>query len=52
MQTKNIKSMSRAGFIGILVTSFICLGLKGEDVYAAQQSKSLLIPGKRNIKNS
>ena len=49
MQTKNIKSMSRAGFIVILVVFFICLGLKGEDIYAAQQSKPLLIPGKRTL---
>jgi hypothetical protein len=49
MQTKNIKSMCRAGFIVIWVAFFICLGLKGEEIYAAQQSKPLLIPGKRTL---
>jgi serine/threonine-protein kinase PpkA len=49
MQTKNIKSMCRAGFIVIWVAFFICLGFVGEDIYAAQQSKPLLIPGKRTL---
>ena len=49
MQSKNMKSMSRIGFIVILVTFFICLGLMGEDIYAAKQSKPLLIPGKRTL---
>ena len=49
MQSKNMKSMSRIGFIVILVTFFVCLGLMGEDIYAAKQSKPLLIPGKRTL---
>jgi serine/threonine-protein kinase PpkA len=31
------------------MVSFICLGLIGEDIYAVQQSKPLLIPGKRTL---
>jgi serine/threonine-protein kinase PpkA len=49
MQSKNMKSMSRAGFIVIWVTFFMCLGLMGEAIYAAKQSKPLLIPGKRTL---
>jgi serine/threonine-protein kinase PpkA len=49
MQSKNIKSMSWAGLMVVLVAFFICLGLIGEHVYAAQQSKPLLIPGKRTL---
>jgi serine/threonine-protein kinase PpkA len=49
MQSKNIKFMSRAGFIVIWVTFFMCLGLMGEAIYAAKQSKPLLIPGKRTL---
>ncbi|MEE9537421.1 MAG: vWA domain-containing protein, partial [Desulfobacterales bacterium] len=49
MQSKNKKSMSRARFIVILVAYFICLGFVGENIYAVQQSKPLLIPGKRTL---
>jgi serine/threonine-protein kinase PpkA len=49
MQTQKIKSMSRTGFIFILVAFSICLGLQRKDIYAAQQSKALLIPGKRTL---
>jgi serine/threonine-protein kinase PpkA len=49
MQSKNIKTMSRAGFMTIWVAFFICLGLIGQEIYAAQQSKPLLIPGKRTL---
>jgi serine/threonine-protein kinase PpkA len=49
MRSKNIKSMSRAGFMVVWVVFFICLGLMGQQIYAARQSKPLLIPGKRTL---
>jgi serine/threonine-protein kinase PpkA len=39
MQSRNIKSIRWAGVMVILLAFFVCLGLKGEDIYAAQQSK-------------
>ncbi|MBW2705202.1 MAG: VWA domain-containing protein [Deltaproteobacteria bacterium] len=49
MQSKNTKSMSRVGFIVILGVFFICMELMGGGIYAARQSKPLLIPGKRTL---
>jgi len=50
MQSNNTKSMSRPGLNVILIAYFICLGLAaGQDIYAAQQSKPLLISGKRTL---
>jgi serine/threonine-protein kinase PpkA len=49
MQSRNIKSIRWAGVMVILLAFFVCLGLKGEDIYAAQQSKPLLILGKRTL---
>ncbi len=49
MQLKNTNSMRRVRFILISMVSFICLGLIWGDIYAASQSKPLLIPGKRTL---
>jgi serine/threonine-protein kinase PpkA len=49
MQFKDIKSLSRPGFMFVLVAFFICWGPIGEEIYAARQSKPLLIPGKRTL---
>jgi len=49
MQSKNTKSMCRVGFIVILGVFFICMELMGGGIYAARQSKPLLIPGKRTL---
>ena len=49
MQFKKMRPKSRARFILPAVVFFICLGLIGEDIYAALQSKPLLIPGKRTL---
>ncbi len=49
MQLKKMRPKSRARFILLSLVSLICLGLIGKDIYAAQQSKPLLIPGKRTL---
>jgi hypothetical protein len=49
MQAKNIKSKSRVGFMVVWVAFFICLGIIGGEIYAAKQSKPMLIPGKRTL---
>jgi serine/threonine-protein kinase PpkA len=49
MQSKNTNSMRRVKFILIPLVAFICLGLVGGEIYAALQSKPLLIPGKRTL---
>jgi serine/threonine-protein kinase PpkA len=49
MQSKNTKSMSRVGFIVILSAFLSVWSLWGGGIYAAKQSKPLLIPGKRTL---
>jgi serine/threonine-protein kinase PpkA len=49
MPSKTTKSMSRVGLFLIFGAFFICMDLLGGGIYAAGQSKPLLIPGKRTL---